>query len=110
MMKGMPIVLPEGTYMRGRGRDALRILASDISKLERIAHSDRLPSFQVRRARIVLGIAKGWRCETLASVNNRPTGACTPRQSLPGLSGLLAFFFVFAHFANASLPTIGVHG
>src|ERR1019366_3837764 len=92
MMKGMPIVLPGGTYMRGRRPDALTILPSDISKLERIAHSDRLPSFQVRRARIVLGIAKGWRCETLASqcnCNQATIYRTCQRYRHLGLAGLL---------------------
>lgn len=78
--------------MRGRRPDALAILPSDISKLERIAHSDRLPSFQVRRARIVLGIAKGWRCETLASqcnCNEATIYRTCQRYRHLGLAGLL---------------------
>jgi len=53
--------------MRGRRPDVLTIHSSDISELERIAHSDTLPWFRVRRARIVLGIAAGRRREVLAS-------------------------------------------
>ena len=47
--------------MRGRKPDVLTIVSPDISELERIAHSDALPWYQVRRARIVLGIAAGQR-------------------------------------------------
>jgi len=43
------------------------IFSPDISELERIAHSDALPWYQVRRARIVLGIAAGQRREDIAS-------------------------------------------
>ena len=53
--------------MRGRRPDGLMIRAPDIPALERIAHSDTLPWFRVRRARIVLGIAAGRRREVLAS-------------------------------------------
>jgi hypothetical protein len=49
--------------MRGRRPEVLRIRSPDIAQLERIAHSDTLPWFRVRRARIVLGIAAGWRRE-----------------------------------------------
>jgi transposase len=53
--------------MRGRKPGVLTILASDISPLERLAHSDTSPWYQVRRARIVLGIAAGQRREDLAA-------------------------------------------
>jgi hypothetical protein len=53
--------------MRGRKPKVLTILSSDISELKQIAHSDALPWYQVRRARIVLGIAAGQRREDLAS-------------------------------------------
>src|SRR2546422_6169287 len=53
--------------MRGRRPDGLTIRVADFPELERIAHSDTLPWFQVRRARIVLGIAAGRRREVLAS-------------------------------------------
>src|SRR5208283_787211 len=52
--------------MRGRKPDVLTIVSPDISELERIAHSDGLPWYQVRRARIVLGIAAGQRREDIA--------------------------------------------
>lgn len=53
--------------MRGRRPDTVTIHASDKSELERIAHSDTLSWFRVRRARIVLGMAVGRRREDLAS-------------------------------------------
>ena len=49
--------------MRGRKPKVLSIFPPDISELERIAHSDVSPWYQVRRARIVLGIAAGLRRE-----------------------------------------------
>ena len=52
--------------MRGRRPEGLTIPSPDISELERIAHSDTSPWYQVRRARIVLGIAAGHRREDLA--------------------------------------------
>src|SRR5271163_2520753 len=53
--------------MRGRRPDEVSIHRSDKSELERIAHSDSLPWFRVRRARIILGMAAGQRREVLAS-------------------------------------------
>jgi transposase len=53
--------------MRGRKPEVLTIRSPDVSELERIAHSDAAPWYQVRRARIVLGIAAGHRCEDLAT-------------------------------------------
>src|ERR1700693_4933999 len=53
--------------MRGRRPDELMIHEPDQAELARISHSDSLPWFQVRRARIVLGIAAGRRREVLAS-------------------------------------------
>jgi transposase len=53
--------------MRGRRPAQLTIRGSDKPELERIAHSDTLPWFRVRRARIVLGIAAGQRRELVAS-------------------------------------------
>ena len=52
--------------MRGRKPEALMIFSPDISELRRIAHSDTSPWYQVRRARIVPGIAAGHRREDLA--------------------------------------------
>jgi transposase len=53
--------------MRGRKPEVLTILSPDIAELERVAHCDTLPWYQVRRARIILGIAAGQRQEHLAS-------------------------------------------
>jgi transposase len=79
--------------MRGRRPDVLTIRSSDISEFERIAHSDTLPWFRVRRARIVLGIAGGQRREVLASQLDCDEStiwrACQRYQRL-GLEGLLA--------------------
>src|SRR5277367_5948835 len=52
--------------MRGRKPVVLTIPSPDLSELERIAHSDSSPWYQVRRARIILGIASGQRREVLA--------------------------------------------
>lgn len=52
--------------MRGRSPEGLTLLTSDIRELERIAHSEMSPWYQVRRARIVLGIATGHRRADLA--------------------------------------------
>jgi transposase len=53
--------------VRGRKPEILTIRSPDIAELERIAHSDTSPWYQVRRARIVLEIAAGQRREDLAS-------------------------------------------
>ena len=50
-----------------RGRRPSAVHRPDKLELERIAHSDTSPWYQVRRARIVLGIAAGQRREDLAS-------------------------------------------
>ena len=52
--------------MRGRCADVLEVSASDERELKRVARSDMLPWYQVRRARIVLGNNSGQRCEDLA--------------------------------------------
>jgi transposase len=79
--------------MRGRRPDVLTIRSSDIAEFERVAHSDTLPWFRVRRARIVLGIAGGQRREVLASQLDCDEStiwrACRRYQRL-GLEGLLA--------------------
>jgi transposase len=56
--------------MRGRRPKELTIASSDCAELQRIARSEASPWFQVRRARIVLGIAAGRRREVLASQCN----------------------------------------
>src|SRR5450755_225564 len=79
--------------MRGRRPELLTIRSPDISELERIAHSDTLPWYRVRRARIVLGIAAGQRREILAAQlecdESTIWRACQQYQRL-GLVGLLA--------------------
>lgn len=52
--------------MRGRKPSALVIQPGDLLQLERIAHRDSLPWYQVRRARMVLGIGNGQLRESLA--------------------------------------------
>ena len=53
--------------MRGRKPEGLSLIPADIGELEEIAHREMAPWYQVRRARIVLGIAAGQRREDLAS-------------------------------------------
>src|ERR1700738_4315112 len=79
--------------MRGRKPDVLTIVSPDISELERIAHSDALPWYQVRRARIVLGIAAGQRREDLATqleCDESTIWRTCRRYRGRGLSGVLA--------------------
>ena len=79
--------------MRGRKPETLMIPSPDISELERIAHSDTSPWYQVRRARIVLGIAAGQRREDLASqleCDESTIWRSCQRYRDRGLSGLLA--------------------
>ena len=79
--------------MRGRNPELLKIHPPDISELERLAHSDTSPWFQVRRARIVLGIAAGRCRERLASqldCNESTIWRTCQRYQRLGLAGLLA--------------------
>src|SRR5208283_5418543 len=79
--------------MRGRKPDVLTIVSPDISELERIAHSDGLPWYQVRRARIVLGIAAGQRREDIAfhlECDDSTIWRTCQRYRQFGLGGLLA--------------------
>ncbi len=79
--------------MRGRSPGVLIIRSPDMSELERIAHSDTLPWFRVRRARIVLGIAAGRRREVLASqldCDESTIWRTCQRYQGQGLVGLLA--------------------
>src|SRR5262249_42783248 len=65
----------------------------DGPELERIAHSDALPWYQVRRARIVLGIAAGQRREALAAhlgCDESTIWRACQRYREVGLAGLLA--------------------
>jgi len=79
--------------MRGRKPEALTIRSPDIPELERIAHSDASPWYQVRHARIVLGIAGGQRREALAAqfecAESTIWRTCQRYRQL-GLAGLLA--------------------
>jgi transposase len=53
--------------MRGRRPEPLTIASPDADTLRAVAHSDSLPWFQVRRARIVLALAAGERRRPLAA-------------------------------------------
>lgn len=79
--------------MRGRKPEALAIFSPDVPALERIAHSDASPWYQVRRARIVLGIAAGQRREVLAAqleCDESGIWRACQRYRNRGLAGLLA--------------------
>jgi hypothetical protein len=79
--------------MRGRKPEVLTIHSPDMFELERIAHSDTSPWYQVRRARIVLGIAVGQRREDLATqleCDESTIWRTCQRYRDWGLSGLLA--------------------
>jgi len=59
--------------MRGRNPDCLSIAPHDIDRLHKTAHSDSLPWYQVRRARIVLAMAAGERkCDVAAQMECGP--------------------------------------
>lgn len=53
--------------MRGRKPNVLSLTSSDVDRLHHIAHSDHLPGYQVRRARIVLALAAGQRKRDVAA-------------------------------------------
>jgi transposase len=79
--------------MRGRKPDLLSSARPDIDRLQKTAHSDILPWYQVRRARTVLAIAAGERKEDVATPME--CGAATvwrtcERYRQNGLAGLLA--------------------
>src|SRR5246127_5132913 len=79
--------------MRGRKPEVLTILSPDVPVLERIAHSGASPWYQVRRARIVLGIAAGQRREDLAAqleCDESTIWRACQRYRDRGLAGLLA--------------------
>jgi transposase len=79
--------------MRGRKPKRLTILSADVPELERIAHSDTSPWYQVRRARIVLGIAAGQRREDLAAqldCDDSTIWRTCQRYRALGFAGLLA--------------------
>src|SRR5436309_2823431 len=79
--------------MRGRKPESLTIPSSDVGALEQLAHRDTSPWYQVRRARIVLGIASGQRQEDLASqlgCDASTVWRTCQRYRRLGLAGLLA--------------------
>lgn len=79
--------------MRGRTPEGLPILSLDAPELERIAHSDTAPWYQVRRARIALGIAAGQRQVDLAAqleCDEATVWRTCQRHRDLGLNGLLA--------------------
>src|SRR5271163_208723 len=79
--------------MRGRKPEVLTIRSPDMSALERIAHSDTSPWYQVRRARVILGIATGQRREDLATqfeCDESTIWRTCQRYRDQGLVGLLA--------------------
>ena len=52
--------------MRGRKPRPIEVVPDDLPVLQQIAHSQTWPWYQVRHARILLGIADGERTQTLA--------------------------------------------
>src|SRR5213592_4341291 len=79
--------------MRGRKPESLTIPPSDVLELERVAHRDTSPWYQVRRARIILGIASGQRQEDLAfqlGCDASTVWRTCQRYRNLGLDGLLA--------------------
>ena len=78
--------------MRGRKPRPIEIVPDDIPLLQHIAHSQTLSWYQVRRARILLGIAHGARTEILAFLTQCAESTvrrtCRRYERL-GLSGLL---------------------
>jgi transposase len=79
--------------MRGRRPDLLSIPPPELDRLQKAAHSDTLPWYQVRRARIVLAIAAGDRKGDVAA--QMECGEATvwrtcERYRLEGLDGLWA--------------------
>jgi transposase len=78
--------------MRGRRPEELKLRGTDQAELVRVAHGDTLPWFQVRRARIILGIAAGQRRETLAAeleCDESTIWRTCQRYQRTGLMGLL---------------------
>ena len=93
MLKRLPVRSVGGSSMRGSKPKALTILPADRCELERIAHSDTLPWYQVRRARIVLAIAAGQGREDLAiqlACDESTIWRTCQRYRQLGLAGLLA--------------------
>src|SRR5271170_103387 len=89
----MPGFGVRGVCMRGRKPEGITISPLDIPELERIAHSEMSPWYQVQRARIVLGIAAGQRREFLAAqleCDESTIWRTCQRYRYLGLAGLLA--------------------
>jgi transposase len=79
--------------MRGRKPKLLSIPSLDLDRLHKIAHSDTLPWYQVRRARIVLALAAGERkCDvaTQMECGEATVWRTGERYRQEGLDGLLA--------------------
>jgi len=79
--------------MRGRKPKGLTVFPADLAELERIAHRDTSPWYQVRRARIILGAAAGRRREHLAcelECDESTIWRTCQRYRDLGLDGLLA--------------------
>ena len=78
--------------MRGRKPRPIEIASDDIPALQQIARSQTRPWYQVRRARILLGIADGAQTQILAFLNHCDESTvrrtCRRYERL-GLSGLL---------------------
>jgi antitoxin (DNA-binding transcriptional repressor) of toxin-antitoxin stability system len=78
--------------MRGRRPRPIEIAPHDRPILQQIAHSQIRPWYQVRRARILLGIAAGARTQTLAlqtQCDESTVRRTCHRYRRLGLSGLL---------------------
>ena len=79
--------------MRGRKPRPIEIAPDDLPLLQQIAHSQIRPWYQVRRARILLGIAHGARTQILAFLTQcdestvRRTCRCYEHLGLSGLLG-----------------------
>ena len=76
---------------RGRHPQRLALKVDDVEILQRMARSQTLPWYQVRRARTVLGLAAGERVQTWAE--HRDCAPQTIRRTCPlyerqGLEGL----------------------
>jgi hypothetical protein len=67
MLVREPVRGSGGYLMRGRNPSPVDLKPNDRLVLQQIAHSDSLPWYPVRRARIVLGLAAGESVQTLAA-------------------------------------------
>ena len=78
--------------MRGRKPRPIEVAPEDLPVLQQIAQSQTRPWYQVRRARILLGIAEGGRTQTLAfqtQCNESTVRRTCHRYERLGLSDLL---------------------